>query len=278
MDISVVIPTFNRSGQLRRCIDSLLKQDFKGKYEIIVIDDGSNDGTSKVEDIDKKIQYFYQHNKGPGAARNLGISKARGKIIAFTDDDCVLPKSWLSSIVSAGSDAVGGPIMNPIGGYVAWSLYLLQFSSWLPNRKNGYINNIPTANIAYKAETIKDIKFDERSSRYGYEDSLFNHFYLKKGKKIMFTKDIAVKHYGSGSLRRLFDIQKRTALGFIKDGYIVHGKIGKLLMKYRILNLFCPDFIYILMRCCNSYFLRFLYCSPLIYAGCMYKSWVIIQG
>jgi len=85
---SIIIPTFNRKSFLRIALDSCLQQTFDG-YEIIVIDDGSNDGTKKmVAGLNhKKISYSYQKNQGPAAARNNGIKKAKGKFICFLDSD-----------------------------------------------------------------------------------------------------------------------------------------------------------------------------------------------
>jgi glycosyltransferase involved in cell wall biosynthesis len=87
--VSVVIPTFNRGQTLRRAIDSVLAQSFKD-FEIIVVDDGSTDGTKELlrEYIDKKkIRYLFQRHSGAGAARNFGIGAAEGKYIAFQDSD-----------------------------------------------------------------------------------------------------------------------------------------------------------------------------------------------
>ncbi len=98
--ISVVVPTYNRKEGIKKCIMSLFKQDYP-VYEVIVVDDGSTDGTQEMlEQLKKqyKFRYFRQRNKGPAAARNLGVKKAKGDLIAFTDDDCILYKDWLSEL------------------------------------------------------------------------------------------------------------------------------------------------------------------------------------
>lgn len=89
---SVVIPTYNREKFIGRAIKSVLKQSCKD-YELIVVDDGSTDKTSKVvKSFGKQVQYIRQKNKGPSEARNTGIQSARGKYIAFLDsDDRFLP-------------------------------------------------------------------------------------------------------------------------------------------------------------------------------------------
>lgn len=88
--ISVVIPTYNRKKYLECSIRSVVKQSLK-PHEIIIIDDGSTDGTDfyikKLQDKYQNILYFYQKNSGAGAARNRGIKESTGNIIAFLDSD-----------------------------------------------------------------------------------------------------------------------------------------------------------------------------------------------
>lgn len=87
--ITVVIPVYNAEKYIVRAVESVLAQSYK-KTEIIIIDDGSYDGTKKelLPYINSKIvNYFYQKNKGAAAARNHGISKAQGEYIAFLDQD-----------------------------------------------------------------------------------------------------------------------------------------------------------------------------------------------
>lgn len=85
--VSVIIPTFNRRDYLPIALDSVLAQTYTD-YEIIVIDDGSNDDTRGVlAPYEKNIRYFYQENRGIAAARNRGIEESRGAYIALLDSD-----------------------------------------------------------------------------------------------------------------------------------------------------------------------------------------------
>lgn len=85
---SIVIPTHNRAEQVRRAIESCLAQTFAG-FEVIVVDDGSNDGTDDVvaSIADPRVRYLKQANAGAGAARNHGADAARGEFLAFLDSD-----------------------------------------------------------------------------------------------------------------------------------------------------------------------------------------------
>src|SRR5262249_55213745 len=87
MQFSVVIPTFNRAKLLARTLESVWSQRFTD-YEIVVVDDGSSDGTQAyLHSLDDKVRVVTQSNKGPGAARNTGIRHATGEYVALLDSD-----------------------------------------------------------------------------------------------------------------------------------------------------------------------------------------------
>ena len=87
MKISVIIPTFNRKHTLQRAIDSVLAQTFK-PYEIIIVDDGSKDGTKEWLLLNyPSVQYIHQPNNGVSSARNKGIQISQGSWIALLDSD-----------------------------------------------------------------------------------------------------------------------------------------------------------------------------------------------
>lgn len=92
MTISVVIPTYNRRYSLARCLDSVLRQSHSPN-EIIVVNDGSTDGTSDwIREHYSDIHLIEQPNQGVSGARNAGIQAATGQWVAFLDsDDCWLP-------------------------------------------------------------------------------------------------------------------------------------------------------------------------------------------
>lgn len=86
---SIIIPTYNSEKAIIKTIDSVLKQNYE-KFEVIIIDDGSNDNTKeclKKYNNDEKIRYYYQKNSGVSSARNNGISKAKNEFILFIDSD-----------------------------------------------------------------------------------------------------------------------------------------------------------------------------------------------
>ena len=85
--VSVVIATYNRANYLRETIDSILSQRFQD-FELIVVDDGSTDETREmVAPFGPRVRFIYQENRGPSAARNLGVRHARAEWISFQDSD-----------------------------------------------------------------------------------------------------------------------------------------------------------------------------------------------
>ncbi len=99
---SVVIPAYNRREMLIRAIESVLSQDFID-YELIVVDDGSTDGTDSIESMYRgKIRYIYQQNAGVSSARNRGISASSSPWIALLDSD----DTWHSSKLRRNTDYI----------------------------------------------------------------------------------------------------------------------------------------------------------------------------
>ena len=93
--VSVVVPVYNGERYLASALKSILEQDYR-PLEVIVVDDGSADDTAKIAHSYGNVRYIYQPNQGPSAARNAGISAARGEFIAFLDADDVWAPGKLS--------------------------------------------------------------------------------------------------------------------------------------------------------------------------------------
>lgn len=108
--ISVVIPTYNRKPILTKCLDALERQQVpeelaNGGYEVVVVDDGSTDGTVQwlqaEAELYPHVRLFEQEHGGPSAARNLGVEQAKGDIIIFIDSDLVVTEVFLAAHLTA---------------------------------------------------------------------------------------------------------------------------------------------------------------------------------
>jgi glycosyltransferase involved in cell wall biosynthesis len=115
---SAVIPTHNRKATLRQTLAALSAQDYSD-YELIVVDDGSTDGTREMVAAEcPHVRYLQQAQSGPATARNAGINAANGEIVAFTDDDCAPPTDWLTRLAQGYEHypevaGVGGSLAAP---------------------------------------------------------------------------------------------------------------------------------------------------------------------
>ena len=101
MQVSVIIPTYNRAQRLGKAIDSVLVQSHQD-FELIVVDDGSEDNTDElIENYNSDIVYIRQENSGAAAARNRGIEKARYNLLAFLDSDDWFAENKLKTQIQA---------------------------------------------------------------------------------------------------------------------------------------------------------------------------------
>ncbi|MBB3444210.1 glycosyltransferase [Rhizobium sp. BK379] len=103
IEVSVVICTRNRHDQLEETLDSLTKLQSSFPWEAIILDNASTDRTKEVikafEEICPNAHYAYEAQRGLGAARDTAWRSTRGKIVAFTDDDCILPADYIDRVV-----------------------------------------------------------------------------------------------------------------------------------------------------------------------------------
>lgn len=105
--ISVILPVFNVACYIQECLESILQQDFRQAYEVILVDDASTDGSidscrQYTADYPEKIKLIEcELNSGVSVARNLGLEQARGKYLMFVDPDDILPPSALSILFNA---------------------------------------------------------------------------------------------------------------------------------------------------------------------------------
>ncbi|MDH3445546.1 MAG: glycosyltransferase [Deltaproteobacteria bacterium] len=117
--ISVVIATYNRADLLAETIDSVFGQEFKD-LELIVVDDGSTDGTRSVlQKYGARLQYIYQQNRGPSAARNFGVRHAKGSWISIQDSDDICARNHLASLYGYAQNHRACGMVFANGAYLA---------------------------------------------------------------------------------------------------------------------------------------------------------------
>lgn len=204
MDISVIIPTYNRKLKLKACLDSLFAQSYpRDAFEIIVIDDESVDGSEDMlcalSKINSNLRYFIQSHSGPAAARNLGIKHARAGIVGFTDSDCILDKDWVKGMVQAHSlekhvAAIGGSTEVDSNNIKAQVSQFLSDGA-IETQISGKFETIffPTCNVSFKRDYLVS-GFSELFPLPAGEDLDFFWRLFKKGSRFSYQKDIKVFH------------------------------------------------------------------------------------
>lgn len=209
-DISIIIPTYNRGEVLLRDLLHLNCQRYPfDKFEVIVVDDGSNDDTyNKMKTIEKdlnyKLYYIKQEKSGPAAARNRGIKQANADILLFTGDDILLSENLLIEHLKLHREHVNIAVL----GYVDWSdnVEISDFMRFLsPNGFQFRYGNIKdvnncgfrhfyTSNISLGKEWFRADLFDEDFSCANLEDTELGYRLEKKGLKIVLNKNAVGYH------------------------------------------------------------------------------------
>ncbi|WP_435415896.1 glycosyltransferase [Polaribacter aestuariivivens] len=113
---SIIIPVYNRPQEIDELLESLTKQDFSDDFEVLIIEDGSENPAEEIVNSYKNtldVKYFFKDNSGAGASRNFGMEKATGNYFIILDSDVIVPKNYLSAIKKGlknnFTDAFGGP-------------------------------------------------------------------------------------------------------------------------------------------------------------------------
>jgi len=165
--ITVIIPTLNRAGDLRKCIEALEAQTMaRGDFEVMVVDGGSEDGTLRLLEEKEaaggiRLGHLVERRKGAGVARNSGIEASSSEFVAFTDDDCVPEPVWLSALLAGFPDdrrcaGVGGPIVPANPGNVI-NRYCMHCRNWKDISFGGRTMHIPTMNVLYRRSALLDV-------------------------------------------------------------------------------------------------------------------------
>lgn len=187
----MIVPTRNRAGLLARLLESLAALRYPD-WDVLVVDDGSEDETGAVVQAAKAaglpVGYIYQRWAKMGAARNRGIARARGEIVAFTDDDCLVHPHWLDAIArafAARPEALGvqGKTVTVRAEMTPFTRQVEQLVGGQPYR---------TCNIAYRREVLRDLGgFDPALIR--GEDVVMGMRVLERG-PVIFAPDAVVVH------------------------------------------------------------------------------------
>lgn len=212
-DVSIVIPTYARPESLYACLSRIESLAFPAsRFEVIVVNDGGTLGLDGVVAKFKDTLHLLlltQDNAGPGKARNLGASVARGKFLVFIDDDCTPSRCWLSALTETLEANPGclaaGPVLNalPDNLYSTASQMISSFVSDHYANGRGSEPFFTTNNFALSAERFAELGgFDTTIPSATAEDKEFCDRWRAMGYEMVLVPSAIVYHAHDLTLRR----------------------------------------------------------------------------
>lgn len=193
--ISVVVPSRNRRRMLSECLSKLFQQDFSAeKYELIVVDNASTDGTSEMlREMSTRAPCAFRavsfmEDRGPAVARNLGVVLARGDLVAFTDSDCLPSPGWLRALEKSMSGSAGivqgKTSADPEAEPKLFSHYIVT------THLDG---SFSTSNVCYRRQTVFEAQGFDPACDY-WEDTDLGWRVRRQGWKAVFSPQALVHH------------------------------------------------------------------------------------
>lgn len=209
---TIVVPTYDRPGPLRACLEALQRLDYpSAHFEVIVVDDGSPTPLDAVVDPFRErlnLKLLSQCNAGPAAARNTGAAQATGDYLAFTDDDCLPDKGWLRAFAAAfhvQQDAMlGGRIVNALVDnlFAEASQQLITYLYGYYNREPERSRFFTSNNLAVPTGLFREIGgFDVTELRATAEDRELCDRWHHLGMPMRYVRKACVRHAHDLTLR-----------------------------------------------------------------------------
>lgn len=206
LPFSIIVPTYNRPGQLSACVAALARLDYpRDQFEVIIVDDGSaqlpDAGIASFRDR-LNLRVLRQANAGPGAARNRGANRARGRILAFTDDDCTPHADWLRKLEVRYASApdpviIGGTVLNalPDNRYARASQLIVDVGYAYHNSDPDRARFFTANNLALPADHFHELGgFDVTFETTASEDRELCGRWQHRGYRMIYAPEVVVDH------------------------------------------------------------------------------------
>ena len=246
-DISIIIPVFNAANCIESCLDSLMAQERK-PFEIIVVDNGSTDGTLGLVRQYKKIRLIEEKIPGASRARNKGAEEARGSILAFIDADCQAKRDWLKEawFIMSNKKTVGGLVGASQGiNRNLWAAFFQRSSDNFLKEiqdEDGRLLKIDTKNFFIKRKIFQKVGGFDTSMGNSEDVDLGIRLHLA-GYRIEYTTSVTISHLNPTSLS--LRLRVRREQNFFD--YMIFRKIplGKGFKYYPVFNRFYSHYIFL---------------------------------
>lgn len=208
--ISVIIPVYNAEKTIQRCIESVLNQTYSS-FELILIDDGSTDGSGKqcdyYSETDERIRVFHQDNKGVSEARNAGLAQVSGRYVFFLDSDDELYSETLEKYLEIISRYDADALLGSLDVVCYFGKSKIGFKNEIIYGKDIWedicMNPQPFGYIGkmYKADIAKQIQFNK--NMISQEDLDYNLEIFNRCNLIAATSFAGYRYYQFGNQRKL---------------------------------------------------------------------------
>ncbi len=217
--VSVIVPTYNSSRSIERCLAALAGQDTQHDFEVLVVDSGQDSTCELAARALPAVQMIRMPTRAVApVARNIGAGAARGEILAFLDSDAYADRAWIDNVVAAGAtgyDLVCGSIenANPRSA-VARAEQLLMFNEFLPDLPGGPYWFALSGNMVLPRKSFE--RFGPFVPVRAAEDIVFSRKLLAAGGRVLFYPRLRVFHDNRTRLRpylrNQFVVGKHTAI------------------------------------------------------------------
>ena len=250
-DFTVVVPTYNRPAALRDCLVALAAQDYPGdRFEVLVVDDGGELSPQAVVDELRprlSVELLMQAHGGPARARNHAATRARGRFLAFTDDDCRPDPSWMTRLADALRSAphtlIGGRIVNalPDNPFSSASQLIADIVYAHYNANPESARFFSSNNLAIAADDFRSLGgFDEGFTILACEDRELCDRWRARGGRMRYVHEAVVAHahplalrsfvrqhftYGRGALH-FHRIRAQRSSGTMREEMSFHMNLG----------------------------------------------------
>lgn len=290
MFASVILCTYNRVHLLEGALRSLASQTVTSEqFEIIVVDDGSTDGTAAHceragRDLSNMKYIAMGKNLGLAAAGNMGIRSAKGEVLLFIDDDCKAQENWVECLTAALEQhpLAAGAIKSPQLNYVKFCHNISQFHPLMKRRREGEAKSIAGANMGIRRSVWEELDgFDEKSK---VPDMEFVLRARSKGYAVHFTPRAVVIHDPERTslaavLKNASEHASKTILLRNKYGLLLHTPFvlrspGLILLAAPLIALKVTFEIY----GNNPGLAKYFWTAPLVYAQKLAWCWGAARG
>ena len=222
--VSVVVCSYNGAATLEECLQSLTKLNYP-EYEVILVDDGSTDNTPEIASNYPGVHYIRQPNRGLSYARNVGVQRATGEIVAYTDSDCIADEDWLYYLVrtmqAEGVAAIGGPNVPPTSD--SWTAKCVAASPGGPSHvmfDDRYSEHVPGCNMAFRRDVLLSLGGFDPQFRQAGDDVDICWRLLDLGMTIGYAPAALVWHHRRSTVRAYL----RQQSGYGRSEAMLHFK------------------------------------------------------